>query len=366
MEWPVPVSGGEERRTPPSGLRIVAGEGAGSSVWSSNPGLVTSSDVEEATRVARETALAALTLRGIGSIFGRCLDIPLRNLPPVSSTIAEGHLVARETVGLEGEIARLGSIFDDMSSNTEAPVFGLDQVLRQNQKLFFETIKRLAAAIDAMDPYTRGHSERVSSYSTAISRHLGLAREDVFRVHIAAMLHDVGKLGIRKSILTKPGRLSDREFEIMRRHPSIGANILSPIQLLEDIVPGVRNHHETWDGKGYPDRLAGEDISLVARIIGVADTFDAMTSNRSYQHAMTPDSALSGLRFMSGTRFDPVVVDAFTAAVESGDINPATLSWDEAVSTERFQSRLSAVPALHQVDGAIAKEGLSENNGGMA
>jgi HD-GYP domain-containing protein (c-di-GMP phosphodiesterase class II) len=280
------------------------------------------------------TALAALIALGIGSVLGRRLVIPLQNLASTSSEIAEGNLAVRATVRGEDEIARLGSNFNDMAGNIEALVRRLKQALRQNQELFLETIKTLAAAIDAKDQYTHGHSERVSSFSMAISRHLGLTQEEVFRVHIAAILHDVGKLGIRESILNKPGGLSDEEFEIMRQHPSIGAQIMSPIRMLKDIIPGIRNHHETWNGKGYPDQLSGEEIPMVARIIGVADTFDAMTTTRPYQQAMTLDYVLDKMRSMSGTRFDPVVIDAFIAAVEAGDITPPAPSSEQPVSSE--------------------------------
>jgi putative nucleotidyltransferase with HDIG domain len=280
------------------------------------------------------TALAALIALGIGSVLGRRLIIPLQNLASTSSEIAEGNLAVRATVRGEDEIARLGSNFNDMAGNIEALVRRLKQALRQNQELFLETIKTLAAAIDAKDPYTHGHSERVSSFSMAISRHLGLGQEEVFRVHIAAILHDVGKLGIRESILNKPGGLSDEEFDIMRQHPSIGAQIMSPIRMLKDIIPGIRNHHETWNGKGYPDQLNGEEIPMVARIIGVADTFDAMTTTRPYQQAMTLDYVLDKMRSMSGTRFDPVVIDAFIAAVEAGDITPPAPISEQPVSSE--------------------------------
>jgi len=280
------------------------------------------------------TFLAALIALGIGSYLSRRLIVPLQDLAATSSKIAEGNLAVRATVRGEDEIARLGSNFNDMAANIEALVRRLKQALRQNQELFLETIKTLAAAIDAKDPYTRGHSERVSSFSMAISRHLGLTQEQVFRVHIAAILHDVGKLGIRESILNKPGGLSDEEFEVMRQHPSIGAQIMSPIRMLKDIIPGIRNHHETWNGKGYPDRLKGEEIPMVARIIGVADTFDAMTTTRPYQQAMTLDYVLAKMRSMSGTRFDPVVVEALIAAVEAGDITPPADGSEQAVSSE--------------------------------
>ncbi len=286
------------------------------------------------TRTFGFTAIAALISLGIGFTFSRRLITPLQNLASTTSQIAEGNLAVRATVRGEDEIALLGSNFNNMASNIEALVRKLKKALRQNQELFLETIRTLAAAIDAKDPYTHGHSERVSSYSMAVSRHLELNQEEVFRVHIAAILHDVGKLGVRESILNKPGGLSDEEFEVMRQHPSIGAQIMSPIRMLKDIIPGIRNHHETWDGTGYPDSLKGEQIPMVARIIGVADTFDAMTTTRPYQQAMTLDYVLAKMRSMSGSRFDPVVVEAFMAAVEEGDISPPTLSVEETASTE--------------------------------
>ncbi len=268
------------------------------------------------------TALAAVVALGIGFLLSRRLIIPLQGLADTSSKIAEGNLAVRATVRGEDELAKLGNNFNDMAGNIEALVRKLKHALRQNQELFLETIRTLAAAIDAKDPYTRGHSERVASYSMALSRHLGLKQEEVFRIHIAAILHDVGKLGVKDGILNKPGGLSDDEFEIMRQHPAIGAQIMSPIRMLKDIIPGIRNHHETWDGTGYPDRLKGDQIPMVARIIGIADTFDAMTTTRPYQQAMTLEYVLAKMRSMSGSRFDPLVIDAFLAAVEQGDISP--------------------------------------------
>ena len=280
------------------------------------------------------TALAAIVALGIGFALSRRLITPLQQLATTSSEIAQGNLAVRTTVRGEDEIARLGGNFNNMAGNIEALVRRLKKALRQNQELFLETIRTLAAAIDAKDRYTRGHSERVSSYSMAISKHLGLSQEEVFRVHIAAILHDVGKLGIKDGILNKPGGLSDEEFEVMRKHPAIGAQIMSPIRMLKDIIPGIRNHHETWDGNGYPDGLQGEQIPMVARIIGIADTFDAMTTTRPYQQAMTLEYVLSKMKAMSGSRFDPMVIDAFMAAVKAGDISPPSQGSQEPLPSE--------------------------------
>jgi putative nucleotidyltransferase with HDIG domain len=268
------------------------------------------------------TAIAAVLALAIGFAMSRRLIEPIQRLAGASSEIADGNLAVRAAVGGDDELAQLAGNFNHMAGNIETLVRRLKQALRQNQELFLETIRTLAAAIDAKDPYTRGHSERVSAYSMAIARHLGLNQEEVFRVRIAAILHDVGKLGVNDQILNKPGGLSEDEFDMMKKHVEIGAQIMSPIRMLRDIIPGIRNHHETWEGSGYPDKLAGEEIPMVARIIGVSDTFDAMTTTRPYQKAMTLDFVLAKMRSMSGTRFDPQVVDAFLAAVEAGDVTP--------------------------------------------
>ncbi len=268
------------------------------------------------------SGIAGLMALGIGFFAAKRLTGPIEELDRVSTEIAEGNFSVRAPVDGRHEIAHLATNFNHMAGKIESVVRRLRQALRQNQELFLETIRTLATAIDAKDPYTRGHSERVSSYSMAIARHLGLPQDQVFRIRIAAILHDVGKLGIRESILNKPGGLTEEEFAVMKRHPEIGAQIMAPIRMLKDIIPGIRNHHETWDGRGYPDGLRGEEIPLVARIIGAADTFDAMTTTRPYQKAMTLDFVLAKIRGMAGNRYDPQIIDALIGAVESGDITP--------------------------------------------
>ncbi len=274
------------------------------------------------------TVVAALLALAIGFAMSSRLIQPIQRLAGASSEIADGNLAVRATVDGQDELAQLAGNFNHMAGSIETLVRRLKQALRQNQELFLETIRTLAAAIDAKDPYTRGHSERVSSYSMAIAKHLGLSQEEVFRVRIAAILHDVGKLGINDTILNKPGGLTEDEFDMMRKHVEIGAQIMSPIRMLRDVIPGIRNHHETWEGTGYPDKLAGEEIPMVARIIGVSDTFDAMTTTRPYQKAMTLDFVLSKIRSMAGSRFDPQVIEAFLAAVDAGDITPPSHAAD--------------------------------------
>ncbi len=298
--------------------------------------------VSEAFRVVRDMQIRTLMVSGVAAIFalvigmimGRQLIRRIQTLADVTSEISEGNFEVRATVSGMDEVAQLANNFNNMAGSIEALVRRLRHALRQNQELFLETIRTLATAIDAKDPYTRGHSERVSSYSLAIARHLELNQDDVFRIRIAAILHDVGKLGVRDGILNKPGGLTDEEYAVMRRHAEIGAQIMAPIRMLKEIIPGIRNHHETWDGRGYPDGLNGEGIPLVARIIGVADTFDAMTTTRPYQKAMTLEFVMQKMHEMSGTRFDPIVIRAFDAAVKTGDITPPqknpTTSTEEA------------------------------------
>mgnify|MGYP001547208252 CR=1 FL=1 len=286
-------------------------------------------------RTLMVSAVAGLVALALGFVLSRRMIHPLQELANISSEIAEGKFNVRSVVVGEDEIAQLGNNFNHMAGNIESLVRKLKHALRQNQELFLETIRTLAAAIDAKDPYTKGHSERVSAYSMAIARHLGLDFDDIFHVRIAAILHDVGKLGIKDGILNKPGGLTDEEYEIMRRHPDIGAQIMTPISKLKTIIPGIRNHHETWDGNGYPDKLKGEEIPMVARIIGVADTFDAMTTYRPYQKAMSLEYVSEKMRAMSGTRFDPQVVHAFVAAGDAGAIMPPDPSSEPAAPEAR-------------------------------
>jgi hypothetical protein len=184
----------------------------------------------------------------------------------------------------------------------------------------FETVRALASAIDASDPHTRGHSERVTKYSIAIAREMGLSELRVQTIEYAGLLHDMGKIGIQHDILLKPGALSEEEWKLMREHPATGARIVSDLHFLKGAKGVVRFHHERYDGTGYPDGLCGEEIPLEARIVKVADAFDAMRSNRPYRRALSLPDALEELRRGRGTEFDPRVVDALLALVSEGRV----------------------------------------------
>lgn len=182
-------------------------------------------------------------------------------------------------------------------------------------EIFIGTVSSLANAIDAKSSWTKGHSERVMNLSLRVAREMALDPEITERLRIAALLHDVGKIGIIEALLEKPARLSDEEFPPMRLHPAKGVAILAPIKRLRDILPGIMHHHECFDGSGYPLGITAEDIPLDARIIAVADAYDAMVSGRPYRKGCSPGEALAELARCAGSQFDPQVVQHFTTAM---------------------------------------------------
>lgn len=225
---------------------------------------------------------------------------------------------------LKHEIRRLNQItrsqnfsLQDMNKSLEAKVRErtrqLDEKNHELKTAYIQTIRALAEAIDAKDAYTRGHSERVAVYAARIARKMKLETPLIERVYFAGLLHDVGKIGIPDAIIAKPDRLNDEEYQEIKRHPEIGAKILEPVEFLRQIVPCVRHHHEWFDGsdRGYPERLISHAIPLPSRIILVADTTEAMTSDRPYRKGLPLNRVTSELQKFSGSQFDPVVVHAF-------------------------------------------------------
>lgn len=183
-----------------------------------------------------------------------------------------------------------------------------------NQKLeqaYMESIETLRYTVEAKDPYTRGHSDRVSAYSVLIGKQLGLSDDDLKTLQIGGLFHDIGKIGVPDSILLKTSKLTDDEYSEIKNHPSIGAHILSNATIFKDIIPIVKHHHEKYDGNGYPSKLKGEDIPLFARIAAIADTFDAMTSKRTYRDSLGLDIVKSEIERCKGTQFDPHLADIF-------------------------------------------------------
>lgn len=186
-----------------------------------------------------------------------------------------------------------------------------------SRKLNLQAVQSLALAVEAKDPYTKGHSERVAEISEHLAVVMGLSHADADRIRIAGVLHDIGKIGVPEAVLQKQGKLTDAEYEVIRKHPVDGHNILSPLNFLTDILPAVYHHHERYDGKGYPGKLAGAEIPLWARIIQVADTFDAMTTNRPYRKAFDKAYATGEVVHCAGTQFDPAVSQALAQIMKA-------------------------------------------------
>ncbi len=185
------------------------------------------------------------------------------------------------------------------------------EMLNDLRELFYKTIKSISSALDAKDPYTHGHSLRVTLYSLILAKELGLDDKTLEEIETAGLLHDIGKVGIPQKILCKPGKLTDEEFEIMKSHTEQGEKIVKKIKKLDVISNWLKSHHERWDGHGYPAGLKGEDIHISARIIAIADTYDAMTSTRSYRTALTHEVAISEIAKCAGSQFDPNLAKLF-------------------------------------------------------
>jgi putative nucleotidyltransferase with HDIG domain len=228
------------------------------------------------------------------------------------------------TAGLAGALAdRERRDLDQLKRTSRALV----RSRRQLEDSYFDALQTLSAALDARDRYTAGHSERVAEYAAEIARVLGVTGEELESIRRAARLHDIGKIGIRDSILFNRGELSYPDAKEMQRHPRIGAELLATLGYLETTLPLIAHHHEHFDGTGYPDGISGERIPLGARIIAVADAFDAMTTDRPYQRALSPENARRVLRERSGSQFDPRVVEAFLDLHESWKHRRAVPGW---------------------------------------
>ena len=189
---------------------------------------------------------------------------------------------------------------------------------QEYQQIIEQSLKTFAKAIDAKDKYTNGHSIRVALYSREIARRIGFTEKEQERIYYVALLHDIGKIGIPDGILNKPGKLTDEERLIIQTHPSIGGEILKDFTALEGIAEGAKYHHERYDGRGYCEGIKGADIPLVARIIGVADTYDAMSSDRCYRKALPSDVIISELKNSLGTQLDPEIVTIMLLMIEDG------------------------------------------------
>ena len=277
--------------------------------------------IYEMQRTGRLLAWLAVFLSvGLSIFSARRITSPLQVLAQSSQAIARGDFSQRVHIKTRTEIGELATTFNTMSEELEQFVEDLKRAADENKNLFMGSIQMLAGAVDEKDPYTRGHSDRVTKYSLMVAKEMGLDPGFLEILRVSAQLHDVGKIGIEDRILKKPGALTPEEFEIMKTHTTKGANILRPVPQLREMLPGIELHHEALNGRGYPYGLKGDDIPLLARVIAVADTFDALTTNRPYPQAHDPVEALRIIQNLSGQRLDPRAVAALLAVFQRGEI----------------------------------------------
>ena len=218
-------------------------------------------------------------------------------------------------------ITELDQLVDTVSGLVDELKYQLDSKQRTERNDLIRTITALATALEARDPHTQNHSKTVARLSVRLGRHVGLRREELYEIHLAGLLHDIGKIAVPDEILMKPGRLTEEEMRQVQAHVEWSWNILAPITMLGSVALMVRHHHERYDGKGYPDRLSGEAIPLGARIMAVADMFVAMTEDRPYRKGLPIELAVAELHRVAGSQVDPALVTAFLACLEEDDIH---------------------------------------------
>ena len=257
----------------------------------------------------------------VGFFAAKAITSPIDNLARTARSIAQRDFTQRADVRDRTEIGELAETFNLMAGDIQHYIADLENASNKNRQLFLESLSMIAAAVDAKDPYTKGHSGRVSQFSGLIAQQLNLDEEEVDKIRIAALLHDVGKIGVEDRVLKKPGLLTDEEFGLMKRHTVIGYEIVRQVKQLGEMLPGIRWHHEALNGTGYPDGKKENEIPLMPRIIAVADTLDAITTERPYQAARDFPSALEILRKHRTKKYDSRVVDALAAVYEEGKLS---------------------------------------------
>ena len=249
-------------------------------------------------------------------------EFKTRNIICVPVRVKEKTVGVLEAINKKGKGRFNQEDLSLLTSLADQVAIALDnsRLYQELEEMFFQTAESLADAIEKRDSHTGGHTRRVTFYSQAIAKYLQLTPSERKWVKITSVLHDIGKIGIEDDILKKPKALSPEEFHIIKRHSNMGAEIIEHIRQLKEIIPGVKYHHEQVDGKGYPDGLRGEDIPILAKIVAVSDTYDAMTTDRPYRKAMDKKMAIDELKRCSGTQLDKDVVEAFIQAYQNGEI----------------------------------------------
>lgn len=230
------------------------------------------------------------------------------------------HILAGKRLGAEDYLLKPISPDDLLTAIRSRLGRSQQLLLAQIQESYETSLIMLANAIEVRDPYTRGHVERVMNYAQTIAEYLGWTAEEINNLRFGSILHDIGKIHISEEILTKAGPLSDQEWVEMKKHPEMGAELIKDIHFLKPAIPVILYHHERWDGSGYPYGFEGEKIPVIARIVAIADSFDAMTTLRPYRDELSPGQAFSEVMAGSGIQYDPLIVETFQHAWEAGDI----------------------------------------------
>ncbi|HLY62170.1 MAG TPA: HD domain-containing phosphohydrolase [Terriglobia bacterium] len=329
---------GEARATETSAFDLIDGKqtipmlGTYSPIQNAGWGVIVQKKVSDAYSAAAEMRketiewgiLVIFLSLGVGIASAKWITSPIDKLSHTARAIAKRDYTQRADVrSRTEEIGELAGNINLMAEDIQHYIGDLTRASEQNRNLFMESIQMIAAAVDAKDPYTKGHSGRVSNYSVILAREMGLPDDEIDKIRISATLHDVGKIGVDDKVLKKPGVLTNDEFEIMKRHTIMGYEIVRQVNQLHEMLPGIRWHHEALNGKGYPDGITGDEIPLMVRIMSVADTFDAITTDRPYQAGKDFPQALQILRKLAGTKYDPIVVDAMHSAYEKGELRKA-------------------------------------------
>ncbi len=276
---------------------------------------MSASDVYNLQKEVKKRALLVLLLGIIFSVLlGTFISLrvtnPVKKLVEGTRHISEGNLEYRVKTGGSDEMSELADSFNKMTIK-------LSDARNELFNYFYRVAQTLVRVLEAKDQYTKGHSDRVADYAEKLAVEMGLPKKRTQILKEAALLHDIGKMGVETTILRKDSSLTAEEGDIIHKHPAIGEDILKPVSLDKDILAVIRGHHERYDGKGYPDKLKGDDINIMAAIVSVADAYDAMTSHRPYMKNLTKDEAIEQLKQNSGTQFNPKVVDAFVKVLQN-------------------------------------------------
>lgn len=275
---------------------------------------LTADEVYKAQQQVHWRAFLVLVLGTLVSVFlglliSRRITQPVKKLVLGTRNISDGNLKYRVEISASDEISELANCFNRMAKS-------LYESRKRQYNYFYCIVQSLVRILEARDSYTSGHSERVAEYAEKIALRIGFPQKKIELLKETSLLHDIGKLGVQESILNKKGKLTEEEWEAIRKHPLIGEDFLRPVVFNDEMLAMVRGHHERQDSLGYPDKLNGENISIFAAIVSVADAYDAMTSARAYRLAMTKQEAIDELMRNSGTQFNPAVVDAFLKVLE--------------------------------------------------